>query len=322
MPGVSETRTYDALLTTTLANYRKKLIDNIADVYPGLSWMFGKLGEALRGSKRLRVLDGGESIVEHVLYEFSSAVKAYSQYETLDTTPQEGMTIARYSWRQYGATIAISGREKRSNMGEAGMIDLLEAKTKQAELSLRNLISTDLWGTNAAGNQLDGLDLVVDSTGTVGGLNQSTFAWWASTETGSGSFAAQGISDMRTLYNTISFGNDAPDACFTTQAVHEFYEDTLQPQARYQSMKAADAGFQNLLFKGIPVLFDRDVASGRLYFLNSEYMNMVVHRDANFSTGKFIEPENQDASVAKILLQANVTTNNRRMHGKLTGITA
>ena len=62
------------MLTTTLANYRKKLIDNIFDVYPTLSWLNGKLGEAMRGDKRLRVLDDGESIVEHLLYEQSTSV--------------------------------------------------------------------------------------------------------------------------------------------------------------------------------------------------------------------------------------------------------
>lgn len=87
MAGVSETRTWDALLTTTLANYREKLIDNIFDTYPFLSWLNGKLGVALRGTKRKRTEDGGETIVEHLLYEVSSAVKTYSQYELLDVTP-------------------------------------------------------------------------------------------------------------------------------------------------------------------------------------------------------------------------------------------
>jgi hypothetical protein len=69
-------------------------------------------------------------------------------------------------------------------------------------------------------------------------------------------------------------------------------------------------------------MFDRDATAGTVYFLNSQYINLCVHRDANFSTGKFIEPENQDATTAKILFQGNLTTNNRRMHGKLTGVTA
>lgn len=322
MAGVSETRTYDALLTTTLANYRKKLIDNIFDTYPTLSWLNGKLGEAMRGDKRLRLLDGGESIVEHVLYEQSSAVGAYSQYGVIDTTAQDGMTIARYSWRQYAATISISGLERRNNNGEAKMIDLLEAKTKQAEMSLRDLLSRHAFATNAGGNELDGIDLIVDSAGTVGGLSATTFTWWKATETASGSFAARGINDMRTLFNTLSYGNDKPDYIVAPQAVFEYFEAALEPKERYTNTKAANVGFENLTFKAVPFIFDRDATASQLFMLNSQYINLCVHRDANFSTGKFIEPENQDATTAKILFQGNLTTNNRRMHGKLTGITA
>ena len=78
----------------------------------------------------------------------------------------------------------------------------------------------------------------------------------------------------------------------------------------------------NLTFKGVPVIFDRDCPSGNMYFLNSKYINLVVHRDADMSTGPFVTPENQDVSTAQILFQGNMTVNNRRMHGVMTGITA
>ena len=322
MAGVSETRTWDALLTTTLANYRKKLIDNIFDVYPTLSWLNGKLGEAMRGSKRLRLLDGGESIVEHVLYEQSTAVQPYSQYQTIDVTPQDGMTIARFAWRQYAATISISGLERRNNNGESKMIDLLEAKTKQSEMSLRDMLSRHVFATNAGGNELDGLELIVDSTGTVGGLSQTTFPWWAGQESGGGSFATLGLGYMRNMFNSLSYGNDKPDYITMPQAVFEYFEAELEPKERYTNTKAANVGFENLTFKAIPVMFDRDCPAATIFMLNSEYINLCVHRDANFSTGKFIEPENQDATTAKILFQGNLTTNNRRMHGKITGVVA
>ena len=78
----------------------------------------------------------------------------------------------------------------------------------------------------------------------------------------------------------------------------------------------------NLTFKGIPVIFDRDCTSGYMYFLNSNNINLVVHQDADFSTGPFVTPENQDVSTAMVLFQGNLTTNNRRKLGVLTGITA
>ena len=127
---------------------------------------------------------------------------------------------------------------------------------------------------------------------------------------------------MRVVFNTISFGNDTPDFIVMPQAVYEFFEAYLQPQERYTNTKAANVGFSNLTFKSIPTVFDRDAISGNIFLLNSKYLNLCVHRDANIATGKFIEPENQDAMSAKILFQGNLTINNRRMHGKITGITA
>jgi len=320
MAGLSETRTQDALLTTTLANYRNKLYDNIFDAYPFLSWLNGKLGVASRGATVKRVVSGGESIVEQLMYGKSSAVKAYSNYETLDTTPQDGMTIGRYNWKQYAATIYISGLEKRSNMGEEQLINLLEAKAKQAEMSLRDTMSVDAFGdgTGSAGKALTGLSALVSATATVGGLSPTTYTWWAANASTSSSFAANGISTMRTAFNSLSYGNDKPDAIFTDQTNFERYEAALQPQERFTNTKSADAGFENLTFKGVPIYFDRDCTSGKIYMLNSNYLNLVVHKDADMITKPFITPENQDVSTAQILFQGNITTNNRRMNGVIT----
>ena len=325
MSGITESRTYDSLLTTTLANFREKLVDNIFDNFPLLSWLNGQLGQAMRGNSVKRVIDSGESIVEHILYGVNSTAKSYSGAETLDTTLQEGMTIARFNWKQYSASIGITGLEKRSNQGEAAIIRLLESKTQQSVMSLRDQLSQGAWsdGTGNSSKDLTGLQAIVDSTTTVGGLAPATFTWWAANETASaGSFAATGLEKMRTTYNTISYGNDKPDAIFTDQDVFEYFEKALQPQERYSNTNAANSGFANLTFKGIPLLWDRDCPDKEMYFLNSKYLNLVVHRDADISTGPFQTPENQDVSTAQILFQGNMTTNNRRMLGKITGFSS
>lgn len=322
MAGISETRTWDALLTTTLANYQQKLRDNVFDTYPFLSWMNGKLADALRGERRLRLLDGGESIVEHLLYEMSSAVKSYTGYELIDLTAQEGMTIARYSWRYYAAGLTISGGEKRNNQGDARMIDILKAKVMQAEMSLRDRLSRDAWGSNSDGKSWDGLGSILSTTVTLGGLSPTTFTWWVPTIRVGGSFASQGLNDMRVLFNTISYGNDMPDAIFMPQAVFEYYEAALQPSERYTNTKAANSGFTNLTFKAVPVIFDRDATAATISMLNSSYINLAMHKDANFEPRPFIEPQDQDATSSKILVQGNLTVSSRRMHGRVTTITA
>jgi len=322
MPGLSETRTYDALLTTTLANYSQKLRDNIFDEYPLLSWLNGKLADALQRERVKRTLDGGESITEPIIYEKSTSGGAYAGREQLVIVPQEGITQARYAWRQYAWTIEISGLERRSNQGEAKMIDLLKAKTTQAEQSMRDTMNIDAYGSNSGGKSLDGLGVIVDSTGTCGSLPQSSYAWWAATERAGGSFAAQGQNDMRIVFNTLTWGNNSPDGIFTTQSIYEFFENSVESQIRYTNTKAANVGFQNLTFKGVPVFFDRDCTAGVIFFLNSRALKFAVHKDADFATGKFIEPENQDVMTAKILFQGNLTTGERRKHGKITGVTA
>jgi len=100
------------------------------------------------------------------------------------------------------------------------MINLLSAKTKQAEMSLKDRLSGDAFGdgTGNGSKNLTGLAALVSSTATVGGLSPTTYTWWVSNVTGSaGSFAATGIDKMRTSFNNVSFGNDKPDGIFTTQ---------------------------------------------------------------------------------------------------------
>jgi hypothetical protein len=323
--GVSETRTYDALLTTTLANFREQLIDNIFDDLPLLSYLNGKLGKALRGNTVKRTLDGGESIVEHLLFEQNSAVNSYSGAGVLDTTLQEGMTIARYNWKQYSVPVGITGLEKRSNQGEAAMINLLEAKMKQSTMTIKDRLNVDGFsdGSGNGSKNILGLEAIISTTATLGGLAPGTFDWWKSkVKTSSGSFAANGISDMRTKYNDLTLGSNKPDLMITTQDIFEFYEKSLQPQERYVDTTVGNTGFQNLTFKGTPIVFDRDCTSGVMYFLNSNWLSWVVHRDADMSIGPFVTPNDQDVSTAQILFQGNMTTNNRRLLGKITGITA
>jgi|TARA_R100000656_G_scaffold40686_2_gene33905 hypothetical protein len=324
MAGISETRTWNDILTTTLAIYRTKMQDQIFDVYPLLSYLNGKLGVAVNGRKLKRVESGGESVVEPLLYEENSTAGSYSRYDQLDTTPQDEFTIARYDWKQYSASITIDGLSERSNMGKFSVVNLLKAKTRATELALRKTLSAGAWGdgTDNGSKTFGGLALAMSTSSTLGGIAPATNTWWKASVTTGGSFAAQGLTDMRTVFNTLSFGNDKPDIIFTTQSIYEFYEAAVQPIQRVQNTKVADLGFQNFTYKGVPFMFDRDCTSGEMHFLNSEYINYVVHKDADMKTTPFVKPTNQDARTAQILLQGNITYNNRRKLGVINTITA
>ena len=307
---------FDALLSTTLANYRDQLTDNVFTARP--------LTYFLQDKGRIRMLNGGTKIVEPLIYGTNSTVASYSGYDSLSLTPQTGITAAEYDWKQYAASITISGIEEAKNNGEQEIINLLEAKIMQAEESMREGFNQMFFadGTGNSGKDWNGLGNIVEASGTVGGINRATSGneYWRSYEENTAT--ALTLAQMATAYNTVSVGNDHPDMILTTQTLFEKYEALLVPQLRYTDTKTADAGFQNLLYKAAPVVYDVHCTSGVMYFLNSKYLTLVGHSGKWFAQTQFVSPEDVDARYALILCYGNLTCRNAKKQGKLTAKTA
>jgi len=307
---------FDALLSTTLANYRDQLTDNVFTARP--------LTYFLQDKGRIRMLNGGTKIVEPLIYGTNSTVASYSGYDSLSLTPQAGITAAEYDWKQYASTIAISGIEEAKNNGEQEIINLLEAKIMQAEESMREGFNQMFFadGTGNSGKDWNGLGNIVEASGTVGGINRATAGneYWRSYEENTA--GALSLAQMATAYNTVSVGNDHPDMILTTQTLFEKYEALLVPNLRFTDTKTADAGFQNLLYKAAPVTYDVHCTAGVIYFLNSKYLTLVGHSDKWFAQTSFVQPENVDARYALILCYGNLTCRNAKKQGKLTAKTA
>ena len=307
---------FDALLSTTLANYRDQLTDNIFTARPLTYFLMDK--------GRIRMVDGGTKIVEPLIYGTNSTVASYSGYDTLSLTAQEGISAAEFEWKQYAASIAISGIEEAKNNGEQAIINLLEAKIMQAEESMKEGFNQMFFadGTGNSGKDWNGLANIVDSAGTVGGINRATAGnefWRSYVNANAGALT---LNKMSVAYNSVSVGNDHPDMVLTTQTLFEKYESLLQPQLRYTDAKTADAGFQNLLFKAAPVAYDVHCTAGTVFFLNSKYLTLVGHTGKWFAQTDFVRPENMDARYALIMCYGNLTVRNAAKQGKLTGRTA
>lgn len=306
---------WDAVLSTTLSNYVPRLEDNAFTARALTYW--------LKSKDRIRKISGGAKIIVPIIHETNSTVSSYSGYDTITTTAQTGISSAEYSWKQLAVTVSINGLEEAQNRGEAEIIDLLEGKMMQAEETLSEKMDTMFFSDGTGNSNKDWLGLehfvaTTPTSGTVGGIDRSTGtnAFWrnnvnTTTETLT-------IGRMTNMFNTVSVGNDKPDFIITTQTLFEKYESLLQPQLRLQDNKTADGGFQNLLFKSAPVMFDTNCSSGFMYFLNSRYIKLVAHQDVWFKTTPFVKPNNQDARFAQILCYGNLTMSNCARQGKLT----
>lgn len=304
---------FDALLTTTLANYRKTFTDNIFSARPFTKWLMEK--------GRINMEDGGTKIVEPLIYAENSTVASYSGYDTIALTAQTGITAAEYEWRQLAGSIAISGIEEAKNNGDKAILKLLKARTMQLEETMKDKCNAMFFadGTGNGGKDWLGLAALVGTTTSVGNIDGNVDAWWRSTvestvETWAATFAAN---RHTTIYNTVSKGNDHPDLILTTQSGFEGYEKTLTPNMRYTDTKMADSGFQNLMFKAAPVMFDTACTAGAMYFLNSKYIGLTGHSDRWFEQTPFVRPENMDARYALVTAYGNMTMSNRARQGAL-----
>jgi len=308
---------FNAILSTTLQNYQPQLVDNI--------FTARVLLEHLNSRGRVVVEEGGTSIVEPLVYAQNDTVGSYSGYDAIDLTPQEGISAAEYNWKQMAASIAISGIEEAKNRGTEAIIKLLNAKVMQAEESLKESLNDMLFASSSPANNgkdFQGIGFLISASGTIGGIDASANSWWQSYVDSAG--GALTTAQMTTAYNTASRGNDVPDLVVTTLALFGKYESLLTANVRYQDVTKANLGFQNLMFKQTPVVFDVSCPSGEMFFLNSKYLKLVGMNGHWFTTTEFQKGTvaGVDARYALIMAFGELTISNRARQAKLTNKTA
>jgi len=304
-----------SLIATTLSTYGKTLADNIHKAIPLLAWLTIK--------KRVTE-EGGATIIRSVVYGSNSTAMFYSSDDVLDTSIQDNFTAAQWQWRQAAASIAVTGRIELQNAGKAQVIDYAKAQIDNALASLKEVIDQKLYASAQSGANITPLTDIVKASGTVGEINGTTNAWWDSTVTASGSFAARGLSDLRTAWDTVSVKMPAggPDIIISDQTAYEAYEAVLVPTIRYSDVSMGDLGFSNLKYKEAVWTWDPNATSGVVYLLNSKALELVQHSSRLFTISEWVKPAAQDLKVAQVFWAGELTTNNRRKLASLTGVTA
>ena len=317
---------FTELVTTTLRDTQKKLNDNVSNN--------NALLNRLSQKGRTRVIDGGYEIQENLEYAENSTYQRYSGYDTLNIAASDVMTAAKYSWKQAAVNVAASGLELRSNSGKNQLLDLAQSRITNAMHTFANQFSADVYSDGTASNQVNGLQaLVADAgTGTVGGIVSGTYTFWknkvqsaASPLQGGGSITPSKTtiqSLMLPLWLELTRGNDKPDLIVSSNDYFTFYEESLTDLKRYTDDTDAQGGFISLKYKTADVIFDGGtegggITSAHMYFLNTRYLKLVAHRDANMTTMDEKTSVNQDAVIIPILWQGNLTLSNRSLQGVL-----
>jgi len=315
----SITLDFDTLVASTMKLY---LSNNFADNIFNRLALFAFLNSS--GSKKM--VDGGEQLVEPLEYGENSTVQSFMGLDTIDTQPQDGHTAALYNWKAIAGSASWSETDALKNNGRSKIIDFIQAKVKNLEKTMRHSFNQQAFSNGTGNNSKDltGLQAMVSATGIFANINRATYTWWRAIHEST----VENMSDLtrwRKLYNDISDGSEYPNLIICDQPIYEWYEALCQAKiampAGNTTNKMADLGFQALAYKGVPVVFDRDAPTGNVFMLNSDYINLRVHSNADFKLSQPRMPTNQFSQIMLMMWFGNLTTNNCRRLGRLSGKT-
>jgi hypothetical protein len=311
--------TFTEMVTTTLRSHPSEVADNVSK--------HNALYRRLKLGGKIKKLSGGYEIVRPLDYAENGTYQRYSGYDALNIGASEVVSAAKFDWVQSAIHVTASGRELRLNSGKEQLIDLAATRTKNALRTAANNMSLDMYSSGSLTNQMGGLGAIIttDGTGTVGGISTTGNTWWKNQfQELSGANTYAGIKDdMITLWINCKRGGDKPDLIVLTNDLYAAYWRNLTALQRYNdNLSEANAGFNALKFESADVIHDLEstnfASTGEIgYFLNTNYLELVVHRDANWTTLDEKMSVNQDAVVIPIIWQGQMCVSNRALQGRL-----
>jgi len=315
-PNLSE------IITTTLRNRSGELADNVSN------------GNALL--MRLKEKGAwkpasGRTIVQELDYAENGTFMYYSGGEQLNVGASDVLSAAEFDWKQAACAVVATGLEVDvQNTGKEAIIDLLEARIKNAQRTMRNNICNGMYsdGTGTGGKQIGGLQLLVadaPTSGTVGGINRATYSFWqnqvydASSDGGTAATASNIQTYMNAMYLECTRGGDKPDLILADANYYKLFWGSMQAIQRVTDSKMAEAGFQNIKFSGADVVYEDNsgMPTNHMYFLNTDYIYLRYAPKRLFKPLEKVQSINQDAMVQLITFAGNMTTSNASLQGVL-----
>ena len=314
----SANATFTELVSTTFRKHRKEIKDNLSTRNALLKYM------KRRGNTSQE--DGGLSIVTPLDYQANGTYQRYSDWDLLNISASDVISAAEYQWRQIAINVVASGRELRINSGESQIINLAKARIKNAIRTFNNNFSIDLYSAGSLSNQINGLQAIVadTNTNTVGGIDANVWTFWRNSQfdlsDNSVTISATTIENgaMLPLWLTIDRGpDDQPDLIVADNVYYTYFESSQVSMKRYNDASKSDAGFTSMKYKGADVIYDGNsgIPASHMYFLNTNYLKLVAHKDADMEEMDKLHPVNQDGSVIPILWMGNLTCSNRFLQG-------
>ena len=306
------------LISSTLHKYEKKIRSNILDKDVVLK---------ILKEKALDEINGGRALAYPQIYQTNSTFQSYAGSDEISLAEQEGLTQAEFPWAQYAGSVVLTGIDEFKNAAsETQILPLLQARIQQLEETATQSLGQAIFSAQS-GTAMQGLpDLISTSNNTVGGINSSTYSYWRNQKDSSVSnfgltMQGVGINAMNAMMKNCTKGSKAPDVLLTTSTIHGYIENVLANNQRFLKDEAS-WGFSSIPFKGAQIFYDNNCEAGKIYFINTDDLRLVLGKGKNFKLMSAESPANQDIKVWKYLIYLQLVAKNRRTQGVMSGISS
>lgn len=311
--------TFTEMVSTTSRNFGT----TVADAVSKHNALYNRL---VKNGRVKKEVGGGYEIQRPIAYAENTTYQRYSGYDTLNIQASDVLTSTKWDWCQAAIHVTASGRELRMNSSKERMVNLVKERKKVAMDTAANNMSIDLYSSGALANQIGGLGLIIQNNGqgTVGGIVSDDWTFWRNQvkeAAGTNTISSSTIeSEMKALWLLTVRNSDKPDLIVATHDFYTMYETSRDSKLQYRNNDVPDT-FESVKFKGADVIFDLNdnfSATGeKMYFLNTKYLEFVVHPDANWSVEADKISVNQDAVVIPMLFMGQLVCTNRARQGVL-----
>ncbi len=325
------------VLSSTLRIVKDQEVDNLFKATPLL--------EKIREKGGVEEVDGGSTIDRAlILAEHSSITQLSTGYEPVSLAVADAMRNASYNFCDFVAPIVITRKEELANKGDRAIVKIAEARLKSVMGMLKrefekqavagsSVILTDMSSLNGASGLTTGFfeaDTFGLQTNTVGGISKAAFptAYQNQFTNAGGSLSIADLTDLYIQCQIFS-PTSAPNLILASANMYKAYKQLLFAQEFYMKETVLDGGRLALAFNGAMMYVDpflpatittpAGVAGDPIsaYFLNTEYLKLVVDKDANFELSDFEHVSGYASRSAQIMTRAQLVTDHLACQGLL-----
>lgn len=314
-----DSRFINNVLTSTMDEIRPILVDLLFKS----NALFARLY-----SKEKVVVDGGAEIRIPFLYD-KLPNGFYTGTGPFSTGQKEFMTDLRFNWKQARAEITLPGIDVFKNSGPHQIFDLVSTNMKAAQLTLADLLGTELFNDGSNTASITGLQAALGSnTNVYGGITRDSSVQGAAIKPGTVDTTAPAVSlaFINQLMGKASRGGAAkPDLLVTTQDIYDAVWVRAQPTQRVSGGSDHDyvtkIGFDAIYINGALLIADSHQNAGFIHGINTDYVEFYVGRGKDFYVRGPFELPTDDAFTSQVIVYCELAMQAPSLGFQASGVT-